>query len=157
MSYDKVKTITQKELEISYWVLNKVKELPHSEASFFGHLYNVFFILKQINADENTCIAGLCHSLYGTEFFKYKTVIERDELKNIIGEESENLVYLFSLKNRFKRIVENTDSLDKKTVISLLQILYANEVEQIGRGSFIDEDHKKHHFKVLSIINEKLN
>ena len=109
-----------------------------------------------MKADEATCIAGLCHSLYGTEVFKHQTILERDTLKNIIGEESENLVYLFSKENRFTRIVENTENLNKKTITSLLQILYANDIEQTNRGGYRDENHKKHHLQFKLLIKNKL-
>lgn len=43
------------------------------------------------------CLAGLCHSVYGTESYTKQSVplSDRKEFQKIIGEEAEELVYLF--------------------------------------------------------------
>lgn len=127
--------LSKKEKEVAMWVFDKISGVPHSKASFFGHLYNTFFILKEMKVEQNVCIAGLCHALYGTETFSYVSTISREELTEVIGEKAEKLVYLFSLEERDERIIENKDNYDSYTQLSLLQMLYVNKFEQHGRIS----------------------
>jgi hypothetical protein len=121
---------TEKENIAVKYLFDKVKDVPHSKASLFGHLYNTFFILKGMNASEETCLAGLYHSCYGTEQFNLKNKINKEDVVFYIGKNSEELVYYFSLKDRDKVILENSMNLDLHKHLSLVQILYANEIEQ---------------------------
>ena len=68
---------TEKEVAAVKYLFDKIKHIPHSKGSLFGHLYNTFFILKSMSASETTCLAGLYHSCYGTEKFNLKDLIER--------------------------------------------------------------------------------
>ena len=54
-------------------------------------------LLKELGRNETEQKAGLFHSIYGTEYYKHseKLNVNREEVKNLIGEESENLVYIF--------------------------------------------------------------
>ena len=121
---------TEREILAIKYLFDKTKYIPHSKASFFGHLYNTFFILKNMNASEETCLAGLYHSCYGTERFSLNNKISKKDVVFYIGENAEELVYYFSLPNRDSIILQNSMNLDPKKQLSLLQILYANEIEQ---------------------------
>ena len=121
---------TEKEILAIKYLFDKTKYIPHSKASFFGHLYNTFFILKNMNASEETCLAGLYHSCYGTERFSLNNKMSKKDVVFYIGENAEELVYYFSLPNRDSIILQNSMNLDPKKQLSLLQILYANEIEQ---------------------------
>jgi len=151
--------ITDKEKQIAHWLFDLTIGVPHSGASFFGHLYNTFFLLKQMGVRESTCIAGMCHALYGTEFFRFRSVMEREQLQSIIGKDAEVLVYLFSLPKRDQRIIKNTENLDEDTALQLLQILYANGYEQSNKIKYETQIHweaaKMHHYKLEKIIIEK--
>jgi len=128
---------TEKEVLAVKYLFDKTKHVPHSKASFFGHLYNTFFILKNMNASEDTCLAGLYHSCYGTEKFNLKNKIDKKDVIFYIGKDAEELVYYFSLPNRNDVILQNSMNLDPKKQLSLLQILYANEIEQ--RQELVDQ------------------
>jgi hypothetical protein len=121
---------TEKEILAVKYLFDKIKHVPHSKGSLFGHLYNTFFILKNMNASEETCLAGLYHSCYGTEKFNLKDKINKEDVVLYIGKDAEELVAYFSLENRDKVILENSMNLDTEKQLSLVQILYANEIEQ---------------------------
>lgn len=141
---------TEKEVLAIKYLFDRVKHVPHSKASFFGHLYNTFFILKNMNASEETCLAGLYHSCYGTERFSLKDKINRKDVVFYIGKDAEELVYYFSLPNRDDVILQNSMNLDPKKQLSLLQILYANEIEQ--RQDVLDPLDRPYVNKIESLI-----
>jgi hypothetical protein len=121
---------TEKEVVAIRYLFDKIKHVPHSKGSLFAHLFNTFFILKSMGASQETCLAGLYHSCYGTEIFNLKDKINKEDVLFYIGKEAEELVYYFSLENRNKIILENSMSLDAQKQLSLVQILYANKIEQ---------------------------
>lgn len=71
------------------------EKMPHSGKTFYEHLINVEQILRICRCKETVCLAGLFHSIYGTTFFLNRTVSNREEVKKIIGEKAEFLVWLF--------------------------------------------------------------
>jgi hypothetical protein len=78
-------------------------------------------LMKKYRCSEDACLAALCHSLYGTEYFNHKT-IDRDQLVNLIGEKAERMVEVFCSPDRDRKIQESGNR-------ELLYLLYANEVE----------------------------
>lgn len=146
---------TEKEVLAVKYLFDKIKHIPHSKASFFGHLYNTFFILKTMNASEDTCLAGLYHSCYGTERFSLKDKISKEDIIFYIGKDAEELVYYFSLPNRDDVILQNSMNLDPKKQLSLLQILYANEIEQ--RQDLVDQIDKSYVGHIKSLIENLSN
>ena len=93
-------------------------------------------MLKSYKVSEEVCLAGLFHSIYGTEFFCPDLNISRDIVIGLIGEKAERLVHYFSEeKNLEYKIINNILDLDTETQIDLLYIMYANEVEQAHRLS----------------------
>ncbi len=94
--------------------------------------------LKEENAPEEICDAGLFHSIYGTEFYKYQNnKITRDIVRRIIGGYAEELVYIFcTSKNRFNVIVKNTRGLTNQQVIDLCHIESANLSDQNETGIY---------------------
>jgi len=103
---------------INYLISKKTQNIPHNNnKSLFKHLINVYDKLRSWKCNEDVCFAGLFHSIYGNDIFT--TVIEkdRDVIKKLIGDTSENLVYLYN-KDRF----QNKDL----KIISL-----ANELEHL--------------------------
>ena len=140
--------LTEKELSASRFLFNNINNVPHSGSSFFGHLYNTFFILKQHGLGEDVCIGGMFHAIYGTEAFMYNIVIDRETVKSEIGEYAENLVWLFSQKNRADVIIRNSLELDNSTRLDLLYMLFANELEQRGKIPGLDQTKMLHFLKI---------
>jgi hypothetical protein len=73
--------------------------VAHSWSSLLEHLTGTRAILLSWEADPAVCTAGLFHSVYGTESFDQAMIArgEREAVRSTIGEESEELVYLFSV------------------------------------------------------------
>ena len=88
-------------------------------------------ILSEGNCSDALCVAGLFHSIYGTVVFRPKMVPmdDRDKIKDLIGIESENLVYQFCIlpKDRRAGIYALEDGYVKK---DLYDLTYANNEEQ---------------------------
>lgn len=77
-----------------------VEFTAHSGRTFYEHLCNVELILKVCRQPEYVCLAGLYHSIYGTNYFTKTTTTDRDAIKNVIGEKAERLAYLFCNAHR---------------------------------------------------------
>ncbi len=119
----------------------------HSQGTLIDHLQNTYELLKQWNNPNYVCLAGLFHSIYGTQIYKKQTLglQERNLIKEAIGIEAEYLVYLFCIMHR-GYFYNNLDSnellssqdgthilISEKTKRNLCEILVANELEQQKR------------------------
>lgn len=106
-------------------------EAMHSGRTLLEHLIGTYKILDEGFAPLYVCDAGLFHSVYGTAYFKPKTISldNRDIVKDIIGEEAENLVFMFCVISppRFENIMSLQDGQLRD---ELLMIEDANREEQ---------------------------
>jgi len=116
-----------------------VDNTDHSGRTLYEHLCNVEKILKICRCEEEVCLAGLYHSIYGTNFFTVTTTLDRNKIKEIIGERAEFLVWVFCNANRpfcwfcGNNIVLRDGSsilIDEKTLHDLQMIEGANLLEQ---------------------------
>ncbi len=75
----------------------KCHEISHSSRFFIDHLLRVSFILEDWGCDSDAVLCGLFHSVYGTASFSHATLkwSERDKLRAVIGDDAEELVYMF--------------------------------------------------------------
>ncbi len=73
-----------------------IDKVAHSGKTFLAHLLGVYRDLESWGCDYEVCRAGMFHSLYGTEpFQEFKLPLERrSEVRELIGERAERLVYL---------------------------------------------------------------
>ncbi len=78
------------------------KDVPHTGEGFFAHLVAVYRDLKKLGCDEAVCVAGLFHSIYGTEKFRLfgLSVDRRDEVIALIGEHAERVAYINCVMDR---------------------------------------------------------
>jgi hypothetical protein len=104
--------------------------IKHSHSNFFNHLIGTFNILKKWKQPEDLCVAGMFHNIYGNKYFNPNLNVTREEIKNLIGENVENLVYRFVNCDRNK-INESND-------LELIVLNLANSLDQ--RKLFIIED-----------------
>lgn len=117
----------------------------HSGRTFLEHLKGTRRILKEWDMPEHVQIAGLFHSIYGTNIFTVQSAKfeDREYLKLMIGEAAEELAYLFCVADRPKSFFEalNTNWIrDRHTqepihvkateVLDLICIEAANHIEQ---------------------------
>ena len=119
----------------------------HSQGTLIDHLQNTYELLKQWNNPNYVCLAGLFHSIYGTQIYKKQSLglQQRNLIKEAIGIEAEYLVYLFCIMHRgyfYNHLHSNEvrSSQDgthilicEKTKRNLCEILVANELEQQKR------------------------
>ncbi len=98
--------------ELVAWLQrHEADKTKHSGRSLLEHLIKTYDILKAAGQSEDVCNAGLFHSVYGTSQFKTKTLTfdDRDIVRGLIGDHSENVAYLFCRLNRpeaFRMYVE---------------------------------------------------
>ena len=71
------------------------KNIPHDTRNLYDHLVGVYELLKSHGRPEHEQRAGLFHAIYGTEFFNTGLTITRDIVKKNIGEEAEEIAYIF--------------------------------------------------------------
>jgi len=105
--------------------------IGHLDKTLFDHLWSTYSILKQQGKPEYLCLAGLFHSVYETEYFKFDTPYTRNEVKELIGEQAENLVYEFcNISPRTTKLIERTGQWSDQVYADLLDLEFVNAVEQ---------------------------
>tara|TARA_B110000285_G_C14620181_1_gene378775 strand:+ start:77 stop:505 length:429 start_codon:yes stop_codon:yes gene_type:complete len=120
----------------------------HSGGSFWEHLYNTGLLLWKMGEPKYVCDAGLYHAVYDTYYYKAGLNVNRSQVKSLIGEKAENLVYIFcNLEDRRNSLLNKYD-LPKDIHINLLKIEYANIIEQNRKP-----DNKE---KIIKNINYKI-
>ncbi|HEY2345127.1 MAG TPA: hypothetical protein VGH80_04505 [Xanthomonadaceae bacterium] len=128
--------------------------LGHTDRSLMDHLVGTGEILRQWDCDEDVCIAGVFHSIYGTNAFVRSCMDkdDRDRLRDMIGTRAERLVFLFCASNRpaaFLEAVHERQLVNRYTgevmkapstvVRQLLEIECANLIEQRTGHGFMAE------------------
>ena len=121
---------------------------PHTGRSLRDHLIGTFELLKAWGNDHDVCFAGLFHSIYGTEVYIHRSAElgDRDTIRRAIGDHAEELAYLFCACDR-RSMLSNVDRadafmlqdrftnqevcLDRGTLAALVEIAFANELEQL--------------------------
>ncbi len=121
---------------------------PHSGRTLLDHLRGTHDLLTAWGAAEHVRTVGLFHSIYGTSIYQISLVspYRRDCVRERIGADAEELVYLFSVAARPEALVSALEqtgvtvairsvpgqeiSLSRKTYCELLEIECANLIEQ---------------------------
>jgi len=73
-----------------------------AERDLMTHLRATYELLVSWEAPEPVALAGLFHSIYGTDAFEHACLLpgERTEVRMVIGEDAERLAYLFCALER---------------------------------------------------------
>jgi len=130
--------------------------LPHSGRSLLDHLVGTHDLLQQWGNPEPVCLAGLFHSIYGTQIYKHQAVsiLARNLVAHLIGDEAEKLAYIFCVQPRPKAFLDaaasdlnewgffdsNTDTtttFSRDELDKLLEIETANLIEQGGNRHWL--------------------
>ena len=90
------------------------EQMPHSEVGLFDHLLGTRRLLVEWKARPALCDAGLFHSVYSTDQYELKAIplSMRDEVRQLIGDEAESLVWLFCMMRRetlYQNLHKNSD------------------------------------------------
>lgn len=90
------------ELKINQLIELGANNFEHLNGSLIKHLKGTYTLLQSWDADPDLCIAGLYHAVYGTSGFDEVLISEdyRDKIKEIIGEQSEKIVYSYCACDR---------------------------------------------------------
>ena len=97
--------------KIEAFIREKAGDVRHSGRTFYDHLIGVYDLLESIGAAEHVCLAGLFHSIYGTNAFRHQAVSldERHDVAKLIGYPAERLAYIFCSCARPKALIEAVD------------------------------------------------
>lgn len=82
-------------IKIEYLKALGCDEIKHSKTTLLEHLMGVRDILQEQGAPEYVQDAGLFHSVYGTTYFKPQVTQNRLIVRELIGEQAEELVWIF--------------------------------------------------------------
>jgi hypothetical protein len=120
----------------------------HTGRSLRDHLIGTLDLLQAWGDDQDICLAGLFHSIYGTQVYARASADlgERNTIRRTIGTRAEELAYLFCACDR-RHMLSNVEragafvlhdrftsrdvSLDRGTLAALVEIAFANELEQV--------------------------
>lgn len=85
-------------------------ECWHKHGSFFEHLMDVYRILKLWNAPDSVARCGLFHSAYSNSYVNlaiFQPNVDRQKVRDLIGDEAEELVHMFCIVPRQPLIHDN--------------------------------------------------
>jgi (p)ppGpp synthase/HD superfamily hydrolase len=127
-------------------------ETEHSGEDLLTHLVNTYRILRRWDCPDRLCVAGLFHSVYGTEAFDRATFAleQRQTVRELIGPEAEHVVHLYctatrqslyeSLEHEPPQFLQNfrdgaTIPISREDLADLMTVDLANSMEQLSRVS----------------------
>jgi len=112
---------------IEFLIENNATSNGHSGRNLIDHLSGTADLLAQWNCDMDIVLAGLCHSVYGTDSYHTVTIdpSRRDEVRALIGERAEQLAWEFGTRKnpRIVSFIQNNE-------LDLIIIECANLIEQ---------------------------
>jgi hypothetical protein len=125
--------MTQREAMIALLQAAGAGKTKHSGRTLIDHLDGTYNLLHAAGCSRDVCLAGLAHSVYGTNRFRKQTIPEemREGVRRIIGERAEHLAYTFGRIDR-PRAIEAGDGVDEADLPALSLIEAANLLEQGG-------------------------
>ncbi|WP_019505465.1 DUF6817 domain-containing protein [Pleurocapsa sp. PCC 7319] len=122
-------------------------DFEHLNGSLTSHLEGTYSLLKKWGCSEILCDAGLFHAAYGTAGFDETMVSldRRSEISELLGEEVEELVYLYCACDREytygelikgsgkyrNRFTSEIFPLEETQVRALAELTVANELELV--------------------------
>lgn len=124
--------------------------LPHSDTTLSEHLCRVHLLLRAWGADRDVAAAALLHSIYGTEFLADAVAgdAERADVRRLIGERAESLVWLWHSLVRtslpeaatragdpfvLSRLSGERMPITRTQLVDLANLMIADAVEQLPR------------------------
>jgi hypothetical protein len=107
---------------LNFLFKNNCDKILHSKSNFLNHLINTFNLLKKWKQHEDLCFAGMFHNIYGNKYFNANLDVSRNDIRNLIGENAEDLVFKFTNIER--------DSIPESKNKDLIILAAANEYEQ---------------------------
>lgn len=138
-------------------IAHDAQHRDHPGGNLLDHLRRVREHLAGWGASIDVQLAGLCHAVYGTDGFAVTLLdlSQRPELVEIIGAESEGLVYLYGSCDRSRvypqldqAVVEFTDRFtglsgtpDERSLRAFAEITAANELDVVRHSPALAAEH----------------
>jgi len=121
-------------------------KIDHPGGTLLDHLVRVCALLEQWGARRALQWAGLCHAFYGTDGFPIALLelSQREQLRRVIGDEVEQLVYLYASCDRrytYPRLAAETSNTfrdrftgvsytpSKQSLSDFMELTFANELD----------------------------
>jgi hypothetical protein len=104
-------------------------EVSHSGRTLYEHLAGTYELLREWGNVEPVCLAGLFHSIYGTQHFKRRVwpLTDRATIQELIGPQAELMAFIFCTCDRALFLGRRPRA--------LREIEAANLIEQGSRGN----------------------
>ena len=132
-------------------------ELKHLNGDLAQHLKGTYELLREWGNSEPVCLAGLFHAVYGTAGFPAAllSLDKRSDIAAAIGDEAEELVYLYAACDRDytyskltsneepiyrNRFTQESSSLPRLLLASFCELTLANELEIVLQSYQARED-----------------
>ena len=113
--------------------------IPHRESDLLSHSIRVAGMLYNYNRPVDEQVAGLFHSIYGTEFQMYQINVTRQEIQNLIGERSEYIANLFCTLNDRVNTILYGRGLKEPDKTTLRWLEYCNIKDQDPQAAILKE------------------
>ena len=124
---------------INYLVGLGADNIPHRESDLLSHSTRVAGMLYHYNRPFEEQVVALFHSIYSTEYQRYKINVPREEIQNLIGERAEYLVNTFcTLNDRVDTILYGR-GLSEPDKTSLRWLEYCNIKDQDPEADILKE------------------
>ena len=138
-------------------VTRNAQSLEHPGGTLLEHLRRVGEQLADWGASREVQLAGLCHAAYGTDGFPVSLLDleQRGTLRNAIGMQAEELVYLYAGCDRGQvypqldqaaacfddRFTGLRTQPDRKSLRAFVEITAANELDVVRNSSALAAEH----------------
>ena len=133
---------------INYMIGIGADKIPHRDDNLLAHYTRVSGMLYSYGRSMDEVKAGLFHSIYGTEFQMYKIHISRQEVQDVIGENSEHIVNLFCTLNDRVNTILYGKGLSEPDKTNLRWLEYCNIKDQDPEAQILKE------FEMLLTVNQ---
>ena len=124
---------------INYMIGIGADKIPHRDDNLLAHSTRVSGMLYSYGRSMDEVKAGLFHSIYGTEFQMYKIHISRQEVQDVIGENSEHIVNLFCTLNDRVNTILYGKGLSEPDKTNLRWLEYCNIKDQDPEAQILKE------------------
>ena len=122
--------------------------IPHLHDDLLSHSIRVSGLLYNYGRSMDEVKAGLFHSIYGNEFQRYKIDVPREEVQDVIGENSEHIVNLFCTLNDRVNTILYGKGLSEPDKTNLRWLEYCNIKDQDPEAQILKE------FEMLLTVNQ---
>jgi len=136
---------------IDFLFYHNCDKIPHSKSNFLNHLINTFNLLKKWKQHEDLCFAGMFHNIYGNNILNANLNVNREDIKKLIGNNAEEIVFNFTNIEREKIAESNNkdliiltaaNSYEQKPIFKIEDNLYDQIQADIIEKYFFNADWK---------------